>query len=105
MKKIIFAVILIVVSSSSFAACDAAGAVQLQSSLRQLGSWKNVGSVVEFKWGPAFDDLTPSERLKMLEAFANTDACIYGKARAIDFYRKGKLVGRASPTFGIKLVD
>jgi len=39
----------------------------------------------------------------MITAFADADACITGTARAIEFYRNGKLVGEASPTYGIRL--
>lgn len=105
MRLVLLSFFLIVISGSSYAACDVAGATQLQSMLKELGSWKMVGKVVEFKWGMAIDQATPSERLKLLTSFADSDACIYGKARPIEFYRNGKLIGRASPDFGIKLVN
>lgn len=75
--------------------------------MREMGSWKVLDSAVaiEFKWGADIDNATPREKLKLFEAFANADACIVGQARRIEFYRRGKLIGKASPDSGIKVVD
>jgi len=58
--------------------------------------------------------MTPNDRLAvvvgampigLIKTFADSDACLNGSAREIKYYRKGKLVGKASPTTGIKLLD
>ncbi len=91
-------------SSQAFA-CDAEGAVKLERMYREMGTWYEKAGVVTFKWAADWDEATPKERLGLISGFANTDACLTGKARPIEFYRKGKLVGKASPTWGIKLVE
>jgi protein TonB len=51
-------------------------------------------------WEVVEAKLTPT-----IEAIANADACLEGKARRIDFYRSGgKLVGFADPVLGIKIL-
>jgi len=71
--------------------------------LHELAVWSVKNNEVEFKWGQDWDNYTPQNKIDMITTFANSDACLAGNARTIKFYRKGKLVGEASPTWGIKL--
>lgn len=40
----------------------------------------------------------------MIRAYADMDACLGGAAREMMFYRKGKLMGIASPSAGVRTV-
>lgn len=55
-------------------------------------------------WTFAIEKQPEAKRLQMVTAYADMDACLPGAAREIMFYRKGKLMGVASPTSGIRLV-
>lgn len=106
MRRIMLAALMLV-ASSAFADCSKESANKVLKVMSQMGSWKVLDSAltIEFKWGSDIDNTTPRERLKLFETFANADACIVGRARKIEYYRRGKLIGLASPDFGIKLVD
>jgi len=105
MKQLIFLVVAVFCfsfSSGAFA-CDKEGARKVQTMLKDMATWYERDGRITFKWGNDWDHATPEERLGLIRAFADTDTCLAGKAREIKFYRKGKLVGEASPTWGIKL--
>lgn len=106
MRRIVLIGLLFFAGSAS-AGCNQDGAQKVLSAISRMGSWRVLESAmtIEFKWGPDIDNATPRERLKLFEAFANADACIVGQARKIEYYRRGKLIGRASPDSGIKLVE
>lgn len=95
--------LMFLVSSPSFAACDKAGAVNLQGNIAQFATWKERGGAVEVTWDDFFAGQPIDNKRKMIEAFANTDACITGTARDIRFYEKGRLMAVASPASGISL--
>ena len=71
-----------------------------------LSGWSekiDLGSKVEWKLGPGCAGHTPSQRDRLIHQAADADACLQGmKARRIDFFCQGKLVGYADPTMGIK---
>ncbi len=70
-----------------------------------MGSWSMKQGIVVYRWGSDWDQIPRDKRLKLIEGFANCDACITGGAREIVFFRKGKRVGEASPSTGIRLID
>lgn len=86
-------------------ACDLDAARNVQVMLRDMGTWQEKGGKVIFTWGSDWDYADAQQRLGLIKVFADSDACLTGSAREIKYYRKGKLVGEASPTWGIKLVD
>jgi hypothetical protein len=67
-----------------------------------LGRYKKDDKIT-FNWGRDWEHATRQQRLGLIRIFADSDACLTGKAREIKYYRSGKLVGVASPTWGIKL--
>ena len=73
--------------------------------LRDMATWHEKDGKITFKWGSDWDHAAPHERLGLIRSFADSDACLSGSAREINFYRTGKLVGKASPTSGIRLID
>lgn len=105
MIKQLIATILITLIATAALACDESRARNVQSMMQSMGTWNENSGVTTFKWGAAWDDFAPHERKGMISAFADSDACLKGVAREINFYRKGKLVGKASPSSGIRVVD
>ena len=85
--------------------CDKEAAVKIQSMLREMATWQEKDNVITFKWGTVWDEAAPHERMGLVRSFADSDACLMGHAREINFYRVGKLVAKASTSFGIQLVD
>ncbi|GJL73279.1 MAG: hypothetical protein NMNS01_24780 [Nitrosomonas sp.] len=85
--------------------CDSVAAIRIQSMLREMATWKEKNDVITFKWGPDWDETAPHDRIELVKTFSNSDACLTGRAREINFYRIGRLVAEASPTSGIRLVD
>lgn len=74
--------------------------------LSEMGAeWSDRDGGVKLDWGWEWDGAASPQRLRLLQAFAEGDACLTGQTREISFYRKGKLVGRASPAFGIQLLN
>jgi len=86
------------------ATCDVAGAVRLQANLAQLASWKESKNTVEVTWTDFVVKQGQEQQRKLIEVFANTDACITGRARQINFFGGGRLLGVASASTGISVI-
>lgn len=87
-------------------ACDRLDAARLQSTFAEAGAtWSDRGGAVRLEWGRVWDGAAPAQRLALLRAFAQGDACLAGRPRAIVFERNGKAVGSASPGAGVQLLD
>lgn len=87
-------------------ACDKVDAAKVQSVLSEMGAqWSERDGRVTLHWGWEWDGAAGAQRLGLLRAFADGDVCLTGQAREISFFRKGKLVGMASPTSGVQLVS
>jgi len=109
LNKIIFTIFSLVILSfampQSLYACDKQSARNVQAMVREMGSWSEANDSIVFNWGSDWDQASSSQRLGLIRTFADSDACLTGKAREIKYYRNGKLVGKASPVFGIELLD
>jgi hypothetical protein len=97
--------LLIAFSSNAIAACDTVGAARLQTNLAQLSSWKETKRGIEVTWNESFAKQPAEKARKLIETFANVDACLTGEAREIRFFSRGQLVGKASPNSGIIVAD
>jgi len=87
-------------------ACDTTAAARVHAMLQQMGAqWSESGDGITFHWSDTWDVVSATQRIGLLHAFANGDACLTGRSREIYFYRSGRLVGRASVQSGIRLVD
>lgn len=87
-------------------ACDKADAARVQAALSEMGAqWSERDGGVRLEWGWEWDGTAPSQRLGLMKAFTEGEACLAGRPREIAFYRQGKLVGRASPALGVQLLD
>jgi len=104
-------ILLLVASTPSQAASDKAldydegSARDVLVVMSKMGEWSTSQGKVIFLWKNDWDGATRIQRLGLIQAFANSDACITGKARDIEFFRNGKRVGEASPSKGIRLVN
>jgi hypothetical protein len=105
MMKSLTVLAIVLFLSTSAAACDQSAARRVQSMLRDMATWYEKDGKITFKWGADWDQAAPHERLGLITTFADSDACLSGRAREINFYRVGKLVGKASPTSGIRVID
>lgn len=105
MKKAIFAITIAIIVQPAFAVpCNKAAAQDIQFGIREFAKWGIEGDHLAVHWVYAIDKLPAMERLKMVTVYADMDACLRGSAFEIVFYRKGKIMGIASPTSGIRLV-
>ena len=104
MRALILAAALGTILPAPAMACDSTASQKVQAMLREMGTWYEKGGVITFKWGSDWDQAAPHERNGLIRAFADSEACLSGRAKEINYYRNGKLVGKASPTSGIRLV-
>jgi len=102
--KFVLALAFFSIISTSALGCDRAASQKVQGMLREMATWQEKDGVITFKWGSDWDHAAPHERLGLVRSFADSDACLMGRAREINFYRVGKLVAKASPTSGIRLI-
>jgi hypothetical protein len=87
-------------------ACDQVDAAKLQSTFAEMGAtWSEQGGAVRLDWGRAWDGTAAVQRLALLRAFAQADACLAGRTRPIAFHRQGRLVASAAPGLGVRLLD
>jgi len=105
MKAWILAVALLAAQQASAAQCDKTAAQDVQRSLREFAKSHIEGDHLTVHWTYAIEKQPEAKRLQMVTAYADMDACLGGAAREIMFYRKGKLMGIASPTSGVRLVN
>jgi hypothetical protein len=85
--------------------CDAAAAEVIQARLGRMAAWREADGAIAFDWGQEWDHATAHERLAWVRSFAVSVACLRGEFPHIDFYRLGEPVAKASPQFGIRLID
>ena len=104
LKSIFFAVGLTLSISASAVPCNKAAAHDIQFSIREFAKWNIEGDHLAVRWLYAIEKEPEAKRLKMITAYADMDACLRGSAFEIMFYRKGKLMGIASPTSGVRLI-
>lgn len=104
--KTVATLLLAALCSGSAIACDKVDAAKVQFALSEMGAqWSERDGRVTLHWGWEWDGAAGAQRLGLLRAFAEGDGCLTGQAREISFYRKGSLVGMASPTAGVQLVS
>lgn len=104
LKSILFAASLIWSISANATYCNKQDAQDVQVGIREFATWRIEGDHLAVHWTHPIDKLPDAKRLKMIKTYADMDACLGGVAREIMFYRKGKLMGIASPTSGVRLV-
>jgi hypothetical protein len=103
--KIVAALLLAASFATSSVACDKVDAAKVQLTLSEMGAqWSEQDGRAMLEWGWAWDGAGRAQRLELLRAFAGSESCLTGRAREIAFYRRGQLVGVASPTIGVQLV-
>jgi len=85
--------------------CDVDAAMQVTSNMRQMAEAQEFGDQKSLTF---YADWWPTVRPRLREfvqAAADADACVTGKARRIDFYRStGDRVAFADPNRGIKVL-
>lgn len=84
--------------------CNKEAAQDVQFALRKLAGWHIEGDHLTVHWTYAIEKQPEAKRLQMITTYADMDACLGGAAREIMFYRKGKLMGIASPISGLRLL-
>jgi hypothetical protein len=106
MKRIIFTIAIAGIAVQAMADnCNKAAALDVRSMIREFGQQRIEGDHLVVHWTYKIEKQPEAERLRMVAAYANMDACPAGGAREIHFYRAGKIMGIASPTSGIKLIE
>lgn len=105
MKKILAIVLIAASAAASALECDKSAALNVKVMMRDLATWRTEGDHIAVYWTYAIENNPRTKQLQMVRTYADTDACLTGGAREIHFYRKKKLIGIASPTSGIRLVD
>lgn len=104
LKSIFVAAGLALSLAASAAPCNKMAAQDVQRGLSEFAKWHIEGDHLAVHWTYAIEKQPEAKRLQMVTTYANMDACLGGAAREIMFYRKGKLIGIASPSSGVRLV-
>lgn len=104
LKSIFVAAGLALSLAASAAPCNKVAAQDVQRGLIEFAKSHVEGDHLAVHWTFAIEKQPEAKRLQMVTAYADMDACLGGATREIMFYRKGKLIGIASPTSGVRLV-
>ena len=92
------------VSMRKRTSCDRFAAQDVQFNMRDLAGWHIEGDHLAVHWTFAIEKQPNAKRMQLITTYADMDACLGGAAREIMFYRKGKLMGIASPISGLRLI-
>jgi hypothetical protein len=95
---------LIFASQLAHAGCNVRAALEVREGISEFAKEHIEGDHLAVHWVYKIEKLPEAERLKMVTTYSNMDACLIGGAREIHFYRKGRIMGIASPLTGIKLI-
>ena len=90
--------------AASAAPCNKVAAQDVQRGLSEFAKSHIEGDHLTVHWTYAIEKQPEAKRLQMVTTYADMDACLGGAAREIMFYRKGKLMGIASPNSGVRLI-
>lgn len=104
LKSVFVAAGLALSLAASAAPCNKVAAQDVQRGLSEFAKSHIEGDHLAVHWTFAIEKQPESKRLQMITTYADMDACLGRAAREIMFYRKGKLMGIASPASGIRLV-
>lgn len=104
LKLIFVAAGLALALAASAAPCNKVAAQDVQRGLSEFAKSHIEGDHLAMHWTFAIEKQPEAKRLQMITTYADMDVCLGGVAREIMFYRKGKLMGIASPITGIRLV-
>ena len=91
--------------TSGHAACDFKAASNVIIAAKKMGTFDDQSDRLIVKWGPDWAHANRDQKIGLIHSVADADACLMGQARPIFFYYYNKLVGKADPTFGIKLLE
>lgn len=84
--------------------CDRFAAEDVRLNMHDLAGWHIEGDHLAVYWTFAIEKQPEAKRLQLITTYADMDACLGSGAREIMFYRKGKLMGIASPLSGMRLI-
>nr|WP_315249260.1 hypothetical protein [uncultured Duganella sp.] len=84
--------------------CNKSAAMDVRTMLDEFAKTHIEGDHLAVHWIYKIEKESEPKRLKMVQTYADMDACLSGGAREIMFYRKNKLMGIASPDTGVRLV-
>lgn len=104
-KTLLFSAGLALSSAAGAAPCNKAAAQKVQRGLNEFAKSHIEGDHLAVHWVYAIEKQPATKRLQMITAYADMDACLGGATREIMFYRKGKLMGIASPETGLRLTN
>ena len=104
LKSIFVAAGLALSLAASAAPCNKVAAQEVQRGLSEFAKWHIEDDHLAVHWVYAIEKKPEAKRLQMVTAYADMDACLGGAAREIMFYRKGKLMGIASPITGVRII-
>lgn len=104
LKSIFFAGVFALPVAAIAAPCNKTAAQDVQRGLSEFAKSHMEGDHLTVHWTYAIEKQPEAKRLQMVTAYADMDACLGGAAREIMFYRKGKLMGIASPSAGVRLI-
>jgi hypothetical protein len=101
---IIFFFFALTAGGAGAAECNKAAALDVKQMLSEFVKSHQEGDHLSVHWIYKIEKDPEAKRLKMVQVYADMDACLTGGAREIMFYRKEKLMGIASPSSGVRLV-
>ena len=104
LKSIFFAGVFALPVAAIAVPCNKTAAQDVQQGISEFAKEHIEGDHLAVHWTFAIEKQPEAKRLQMVRTYADMDACLAGGAREIMFYRKGKIMGIASPTMGVRLV-
>ncbi len=83
--------------------CDHEAAEAIREKARNLAAFRDQGDKLTLTLGPAWGYYSEGLRRSFVEAFFESDGCLRGELRRIEFHYRGKLVAEADPDNWVRM--
>lgn len=105
MVKLILSLLAVTLFPKGAMACDTQASTRLQMMLSEMSTIRREGDKLHVYWRDDWKIASRTVKEQFVRGFADSDACLNARSRDITFYYRNKVVARATPGGGIRLID
>lgn len=106
MKRWIGAILIACCATAGAVECNKDSSKQVLAMMLEFAKWdQSPGSAMNVYFNKKAKGHGAADRQKLVEAFANAQACLTGSHVRVNFYFGGRLIADATPEHGIRMLN